>query len=168
MKLPYRYRGVTLLALLVVVLPWATWRFALYDTFAAWCDCRRLMRELKVTTPRNHGLQSFDGVCTDAPELIFSGGLLDSLRRYAVGRSVQVIGYEPQVTDRRDGIALHAVCVTLAGRFGDLLRTTHALEHCLAFCRVRSMAWTVRTDRRTKRKDLILTLYLEQLVTDRQ
>ena len=68
------------------------------------------MRELKVTTPRNHGLQSFDGVCTDAPELIFSGGLLDSLRRYAVGRSVQVIGYEPQVTDRRDGIALHAVC----------------------------------------------------------
>lgn len=72
MKLPYRYRGVTLLALLVVVLPWATWRFALYDTFAAWCDCRRLMRELKVTTPRNHGLQSFDGVCTDAPELIFS------------------------------------------------------------------------------------------------
>ena len=63
MKLPYRYRGVTLLALLVVVLPWATWRFALYDTFAAWCDCRRLMRELKVTPPRNLGLQSFDGVC---------------------------------------------------------------------------------------------------------
>ena len=95
-------------------------------------------------------------------------GRTDSLRRYAVERSVQVTGYEPQVTDRRDGIALHAVCVTLAGRFGDLLRTTHALEHCLAFCRVRSMAWTVRTDRRTKRKDLILTLYVEQLVTDRQ
>ena len=46
MNMPYRYRGLGLLALLVVALPWMAWRFALHDTFAAWRECRRLERRL--------------------------------------------------------------------------------------------------------------------------
>lgn len=49
MTLPYRYRGVVLLSLIVLVLPWAAWRFALRDTFGAWRDCRRLSAQLSAT-----------------------------------------------------------------------------------------------------------------------
>lgn len=49
MTLPYRYRGVVLLSLIVLVLPWAAWRFALRDTFGAWRDCRRLSAQLAAT-----------------------------------------------------------------------------------------------------------------------
>lgn len=44
MTLPYRYRGVVLLSLIVLVLPWAAWRFALRDTFGAWRDCQAALR----------------------------------------------------------------------------------------------------------------------------
>ena len=36
MTLPYKYRGIVLLAGLAVVLPWMAWHFALHDTFTAW------------------------------------------------------------------------------------------------------------------------------------
>ena len=51
MNLPYRYRGLGLLALLVLALPWAAWRFALSDTFGAWRECGRLERRLDALAP---------------------------------------------------------------------------------------------------------------------
>ena len=53
MNLPYRYRGLGLLALLVLALPWAAWRFALSDTFGAWRECGRLERRLDALAPTN-------------------------------------------------------------------------------------------------------------------
>jgi len=44
MNLPYRYRGLGLVGLLALLLPWAAWRFALSDTFGAWRECGRLER----------------------------------------------------------------------------------------------------------------------------
>ena len=42
MNLPYRYRGLSLVGLLALLLPWAAWHFALSDTFGAWRECGRL------------------------------------------------------------------------------------------------------------------------------
>ena len=47
MTLPYKYRGIVLLAGLAVALPWMAWHFALHDTFTAWSDCRRLAAQLE-------------------------------------------------------------------------------------------------------------------------
>ena len=129
MTLPYRYRGVVLLSLIVLVLPWAAWRFALRDTFGAWRDCRRLSAQLAATPA-----------------------------------AVQVAGYEPLVTLRQDGLAVHTARLTLTGGCTALLRVVAELERALPRCRLRSMEWRTATDRRTRRLQLILTLYIQQIV----
>ena len=79
MNLPYRYRGLGLLALLVLALPWAAWRFALSDTFGAWRECGRLERRLDALAPTTPATGAAVPAAVEAPELILSGGLLDSL-----------------------------------------------------------------------------------------
>ena len=153
MILPYRYRGVVLLSLIVLVLPWAAWRFALRDTFGAWRDCRRLSAQLAVTPAGVQGA-----------ELILSGGLLDTVRLAAAHAAVQVAGYEPLVTLRQDGLAVHTARLTLTGGCTALLRVVAELERALPRCRLRSMEWRTATDRRTRRLQLILTLYIQQIV----
>ena len=61
MNLPYRYRGLSLVGLLALLLPWAAWHFALSDTFGAWRECGRLERRL-------------DAAAVEAPELILRAG----------------------------------------------------------------------------------------------
>ena len=157
MILPYRYRGVVLLSLIVLVLPWAAWRFALRDTFGAWRDCRRLSAQLAVTPAAESRGPAAAGV--QGAELILSGGLLDTVRLAAA-----VAGYEPLVTLRQDGLAVHTARLTLTGGCTALLRVVAELERALPRCRLRSMEWRTATDRRTRRLQLILTLYIQQIV----
>lgn len=160
MTVPYRYRGAALLFLLLVVLPWAAWRYALHDTFAAWRACRALERRVERLTPE--AAKAGDPVLgRTAPEAILSGGLLDTLRRMAPA-SVGVAGYRPVVTLREDGIGIHTAEVTLAGPWHDLLRTMHRLEKELSACRLRTVEWSLATEPRTRAPRLVLTLYIQQ------
>lgn len=161
MTLPYRYRGIVLLAALVVVLPWAAWHFALRDTFGAWRDCRRLAARLETFAPET---VLPTAVTADARELVLSGGLLDTVRRAAAELSVQVAGYEPLVTADRDGVAVHTAQLTLTGGYVPLVRVVDALERTLPDCRLRSLDWQATTDRRTRKTQLTLTLYIQQIV----
>lgn len=161
MTLPYKYRGIVLLTGLVVVLPWAAWHFALHDTCAAWRDCRRLSARLENLAPEaaRTAVPRLDG-----RELILSGGLLDTVRRVAAEKAVQVAGYEPLVTADRDGIAVHTAQLTLTGGYAALLQVTGALEQSLPGCRLRSAEWRTATDRHTRRVQLTQTLYIQQIV----
>lgn len=161
MSVPYKYRGVLLLALLVVVLPFAAWRFALRDTLGVWRDCRRLTARLETLAPVTAQKAA---AAVPHRELILSGGVLDTVRRAAAERSVQVAGYEPQVTEEQDGAAVHTAQLTLTGRYTELVRVVDALERALPACRLRSLAWSAQTDRRTRRTELELTLYIQQIV----
>ena len=164
MNMPYRYRGLGLLALLVVALPWMAWRFALHDTFAAWRECRRLERRLEAlvpTAPTAPAARPLWPSAVEAPELILSGGLLDSVRRFAPA-GVHATGYVPAVTLRQDGIEIRTAQLTLTGPFAELLRTVDALERCLPACRLRSAEWQTIVQPRTRRPQLVLTLYVQQ------
>lgn len=161
MKLAYKYRGVVLLALLAVVLPWACWRFALRGTLGAWRDCGRLASRLEAMAP--------DTVRTVAcaaggRELVLSGALLAAVRPAAAESDVQVAGYEPLVSVRYDGLAVHTAQLTLTGGYGPLLRVVDALERTLPACRLRTLEWRAAPDRRTRRMRLTLTLYVQQIV----
>lgn len=161
MNLPYRYRGVALLALLLLVLPWVAWRFALRDTWAAWRDCRRLSA-LLAETPG--AVSEAAPTMLSEPEVICSGVLLDAVREAAAEHSVQVTGYEPRETFRGEGLAVHTARLTLTGGCKPLLQVTAALETALPDCRLRTLEWRTATDRRTRRTDLVLTLYIEQII----
>lgn len=162
MKLPYEYRGMCLLALLFVVLPWAGWRFALHDTCAAWRECRHLESRLDALGP----IPAADAAVPRAaamPELILSGALLDSVRRMAPP-GVQATGYTPATTLRQDGIEIRTAQLTLAGSFAGLLRTVDMLERRLTECRLQSVEWRTTTEPRTRRVQLTATIYMQQLI----
>lgn len=74
-----------------------------------------------------------------------------------------VAGYEPLVTAEQDGAAVHTAQLTLTGRYTELVRVVDALERTLPACRLRSLAWSAPTDRRTQKTQLILTLYIQQV-----
>lgn len=163
MTLPYKYRGALLLTLLVLVLPWTAWRFALRDTFDAWRDCRRITAQLASMTPAAEGGKPSADVAQGA-ELVLSGLLLDSVRQAAANAAVQVAGYEPLVTLQQDGMAVHTAQLILTGGYTALVRVVAELERTLPRCRLRSMVWRTAIDRRARRTQLILTLYIQQIV----
>lgn len=167
MSLPYKYRGVVLLALLVVMLPWAAWRFALRDTFDAGRDCRRLTAQLAATAPRGEAQQP-EIAMVEGSEVVLSGQLLDVVRQTATDLRVQVTGYEPLVSLRQDGVAVHTAQLTLTGSYTSLLQVVGELERTQPQCRLRSLAWHSTTDRRTRRTQLTLTLYIQQIVLEKQ
>lgn len=167
MILPYKYRGVVLLALLVVVLPWAAWRFALRDTFGTWCDCERLTAQLASMAPRPETSQP-EAAVAEGPEVVLSGQLLDVVRQTAIDLRVQVAGYEPLVSLQQDGVAVHTALLTLTGSYTSLLRVAGELERTQPQCRLRSLAWHNTIDRRTRRTQLTLTLYIQQIVLEKQ
>ena len=133
MNLPYRYRGLGLVGLLALLLPWAAWHFALSDTFGAWRECGRLERRLDALAPTTPATGATVPAAVEAPELILSGGLLDSAQ------------------------------LTLTGPFTELLRTVERLERRLPACRLRSAEWQTATRPRTRRTQLTLTLHIQQL-----
>lgn len=161
MTLPYKYRGVVMLAALAVALPWTAWHFALQDTLDAWRDCGKLAARLENLAPEASG--------TAAPrpggrELVLSGGLLDTVRRAAAESKVRVAGYEPLVTAEHDGVAVHTARLTLTGGYTALVRLVDTLERTLPACRLRSLDWQTAADRRTRQTQLTLTLYIQQIV----
>lgn len=165
MTLPYKYRGVVLLALLGLVLPWSAWHFALRDTLGASRDCRRLSAQLAAMEPAAQAGRS--STVAQSPELVLSGLLLDSVRKVAAGRQVQVAGYEPLVSLRQDGLAVHTARLTLTGGYAALLQVVGDTERMLPRCRLRSLGWRTAADRRTRRLQLTLTLYIQQITVEK-
>lgn len=161
MTLPYKYRGIVMLSLLAVVLPWAAWRFALRDTLGAWRDCVRLSARLETLAPDTVRPLA---LTAGERELVLSGGLLEAVRPAAAEYGVRVAGYEPLVTLRQDGMAVHTAQLTLTGGCTALLRVVGELERALPRCRLRTLEWRAAADRRTRRTQLTLTLYVQQIV----
>lgn len=161
MTVAYKYRGVAMLTLLVVVMPLVVWHYALRDTAVAWFECRRLAAQIEQVPETENTTMP---VGTEAAEMIFSGALLDAVRLAAEASSVQVAGYEPLVTLRQDKTAVHTAQLTLNGSYAELLRLVDRIEHDLPQCRLRSLALQVTTERTTQRTQLTLILYVQQLI----
>lgn len=162
MTLPYKYRGVVMTAALVVLLPVAAWRFALAGSFATWRECRQLEKRLEqvATITPDSDMSVRNGVTTS--DLILSGTLLDTVRRYAAP-GLRITGYFPVTTSQQDGIEIRTAQLMLTGSFHELLLSVQALEEHLPECRLRSLQWQTVVQHRTRKPQLVLTLYIQQL-----
>lgn len=160
MNLPYKYRGFLQLALLVLFLPWAAWRFALGDTFRMWRDCRQLAARFETLAPAI-GQRAF--VVAQDRELILSGELLDAVRMIAGKLPVHIVGYEPLVTMEQEGLAIHTARLVLTGGYSALVKVVDSLERTLPGCRMSSLEWQAKNDRRMRCTELNLTLYIQQI-----
>lgn len=163
MTIPYKYRGLLLLFLLVVMLPVVAWRLALADTFSAWMDCHRLEKRLDGVSTSLPTVGITPRPLPSAQELILSGALIDSVRRFSAA-TLQVAGYLPVTTLQQDGIEIHTAQLILTGSFHDLLRSVQALEQHLPECRIQSLQWQCAKQYRTRKLQLSLTLYIQQLI----
>lgn len=161
MKLPYRYRGAAGLALLLIVLPWMSWHYALSDSFRAWRDCVRL-REAVGRVPQP------DAVSVRAPledpALLPDGTLMTLLLPKASACGVRIRDYKPSVTAVGQGLEVHTASLTLAGPFAGILKVTYELETGVQACKPVSLCFgaAVSPDRRSR--TLQATLYVEQIV----
>lgn len=97
-------------------------------------------------------------------ELVLSGGLLDTVRRAAAELSVQVAGYEPLVTAEHDGVAVHTAQLTLTAVMPPCCESSIRSNARFPASRLRSLGWQAVPDRRTRKIQLTLTLYIQQIV----
>lgn len=163
MKLPFRYRGLVWLVLLVIVLPGITWCLALQNTCAAWRDCHRLNVRLSSLKPCVRP----PTVRQEMPELILSGLLLDSVRLATEVYGARVLGYEPQLTLRQESLGIHTAQISITGSYVSLLRVIDRLECSLPSCRLLSLKWRVAPDRHTRLMQLTTTLYIQQIILNK-
>lgn len=163
MNVSYKYLGVLLLGLLIVVLPLVAWHYALHDTLQAWLKCRRISAQLEQMGPAT---QTNRPVRTSDRELILSGELLDIVRQ-AASSEVRVIGYEPLVNQEQNGAAVHTGQLTLSGEYRSLLRVADAIERTYPQCRLRSLVWRCGTNPATRREQLTAVLYIQQIMIKR-
>lgn len=161
MKLPYKYKGLVSLVLLTIVLPWIIWHFALRNTFNVWYDCRQLDSRIKAMETDTIHRANF---VADRYDLVFSGELLDVVRGMTAESDVQIIGYEPQVNVQYDGLSVHTAQLILVGGYVSLLRIVRNMEHRLPRCCLHTLEWRTVIDRQIQHKQLVLTLYVQQVV----
>ena len=69
----------------------------------------------------------------------------------------------PEFKARKQTFGSVTAQLTLTGPFAELLRTVETLERRLPACRLRSAEWQTATRPRTRRTQLTLTLYIQQL-----
>lgn len=159
MKLPYAYRGLAMAAALFLLLPAATWSYALRDTLRTAAECRRLRIGTAEANEESDAARDGEEPFMRGGEAVLSGRLLD----YA-HEGTAVTGYTPATTLRQGGLELHTAELTLSGTFADLLHVLHRIESDAAACAVRSVVWQTATDRASRSERLTLTIYAEQLV----
>lgn len=160
MNVPYKYRGILLLGVLLCLLPFAVWRYALQETLQAWLECRRISEKLEQTAS---AVKAPSLVRTSARELILSGELLGIVRQESAS-GVRITGYEPLVTLEQEGMSVHTAQLILSGDYTSLLRVADAIERTLPACRLRTMEWHTAVDRKSRQTHLTLTLYIQQIV----
>lgn len=167
MKLPYKYRGIVYLFLLVVLLPWTAWHYAVGDTVRAALECRRLTARLDVAGIHT-AVSAFNPTTfAHQRELVLSGVLLDTLQGEIASRNLRVTGYVPFVTEQQEGLELHTAQLSLTGRFTNLVRFIRHTQRALPQCRLCAAVWQSTTDRQTRQPQLVLTLYVQQLTQTR-
>lgn len=161
MKVPYKYRGAGFLVLMLLLLPWVSWQYALRDTFVAWRDCRRLRYQVRQTA--QSGPQS-----TAAPvlgqALLPDGALVRQLQPEALRYRVTMKDYKPLVSIRIEGLEVHTAALTIEGPYTGILRVVHHFECNFPSCKSVSLrfAGVVSPDRRSRHTEA--TLYIEQIV----
>ena len=163
MKLSYKYRGIVYLFLLVVLLPWTAWHYAVEDTVRAAFECRRLTARLDVAGVQASVSAFYPAAYAGQRELVLSGILLDTLQTEIAARNLRVTGYVPVVTEQQDGLELHTAQLSFTGQFTDLVRFIRHAKQTLSQCRLCAAVWQCTTDRVTRQPQLTLTLYVQQL-----
>lgn len=161
MNVPYKYRGAGLLVLLLLLLPWVSWQYALRDTFGAWRDCRRLRNQMQqiVQTGRESAASPISG-----PALLSDGALVRELLPEASRHQVTLRDYKPLVSSRIEGLEVHTAALTMEGSYAGILRVVYHFERHFPCCKSVSLRFNgvVSPDRRRRHTEA--TLYIEQIV----
>jgi len=163
MKIPFRYRGLLYLTLLLVVTPLFVWRLALRETAATSRQYHREKSELAALQQMESAPEKSREAAIDLTEQIESGLLLQSLVPLTEKHRVAIENYTPYVSERQGKLTIRTAEVVLSGGYIPLLRVVDAMEATQAGCRLISLSFHTVADRRTRTKELKAVLLIRQI-----
>lgn len=160
-----KYKGLTYLLLLLVVLPWAAWSLALKDTASKWRAYGKERRELAVLreTAASESGHVAAGAVLQTGEIIASGQFLRLISETADANRVAVERYTPYLTENGDGIEIMTGEITVSGDYISLVRVIDHIEWKIGACKLVSADFRSAKDRRSGRIKLTATLLVQQM-----
>ena len=174
MKGLVKYRGLALLALLVVVAPLLVWQYALsgtVDRLRQTGKNRKQIAELRAMQSATNGTPqgSADGdaqISTTGREMVLSGELIGALLPTIEAEKLRIEHFSPCVTSDSDGVRLTTGQLSVEGRFAGIVKLLDFLERRVPHCKVVSAHFrTARPRNRNETKTLSCTIYIQQITT---
>ena len=165
------YKGLTYLALLLVVAPLTAWRLALSGTWHTWRQGRSEARQLSelpaLQTPHDELSSVRARMALDTVEYIRSGLIIERLLPEASKYGVSVVRYSPFATEQEGEMSLRTAEMTLSGSFHGIVRVIDRLERDIPSCRIASVNFrTIR--RNNKPAQLVAQLIIRQITITKQ
>lgn len=155
-------RGRIKLLLLAVSFLLLAGYYGIYPFFRLWKEYKDLEQKVRYFSL---SLPEEAAVPEKAREeaLVSNGLLLERLEKIITGNACRVVHYTPYLTCREQGADVYTGELLLTGRFVNLLRVLNYAEKNFPLCRFRSVVYSVETDRQSRKKQLYLTLWIQQV-----
>jgi hypothetical protein len=158
-----KYRGLLMLAGLLVAVPWIAYRLAIADTVRMGRELRRTETEIARLQNQAVTQRSAGSVALRSVSDLQSGDLIPRIMDCEAGGRCVVVKYTPYITESRDGLAVHTAELVLSGTYADLLRLIERIEERESSCRLVSATFRSITQRQRRQTQLHVTLILQQI-----
>lgn len=158
----YRY-GKLKLGILLLALPFSTWFCGGYKTTVLWWNCRqneKQLHELRKGVDTTGLFLSGNISCSSG---LSDGKLLDGLRQIKGSEAVTILKYTPWLISEDKEVQHYTAKLILTGGFMPMLKLLATLEREGRFGSIAAAVFRMQANTYTHRKQLELTLWIEQI-----
>ncbi|MCL2562123.1 MAG: hypothetical protein FWE10_07405 [Rikenellaceae bacterium] len=159
-----KYKGLLMLAGLLIVVPYLVYRVAIADTVRMNREMKRTERQITRLQNQSRTERAAEGAVLQTVSDIQSGDLLPRIMDCDAGARCVVVKYTPCITESRDGLAVHTAELVLSGTYADLLRLIERIETDIGSCRLVSATFRSIVQRQRRQTQLHVTLILQQII----
>lgn len=155
-------QGILKLAVFLLLIPLIAWFFGFRRTYRLWQESRIQQERLEYL---RSGEKDHSFVFSGLPEkqVLNDGALLEYLSDFIKRNSITIMKYTPCLTRKEGGLQLYTGELVLGGDFISLLKMIRYIELHPEYGQIVSTAFEAFTDRNMQKKQLKVTLIIQQL-----
>lgn len=163
MKQGKNYKGLICLFAILVLAPYAAYKFTFSSTGALWRDTRKMQNDiLRLNTANAKEDTAYDRAVIAGNDILLNGSFIAELESKGVLDGVSVEKYTPYVLQEEDfSIQTAEICFT--GTYRSLLKMLYAVECGMLSCRVSSVGFKSVRSRQNNEIQLQTTLIVQQI-----
>ena len=159
-----KYKGLTHLLILLVIVPLFAWKWGVGGTLNRWRENRALQSQIKLLERIDNAPKAATALYGD---LLNNGDLLKVISPYVEANGLSVDLYVPYLTETKGSATLRSAQIVLRGGFFPLLKAIDALEYEIPQVSLRSVEFVSYNNLREREMQLRATLIVQQ-ITHRQ